>query len=176
MTAQSASSNNTSKPQEEDIDNSLNELLKELNQELESTSRPPQTPFSSTNQQPSTRKEHYTLSSFPTEMSCAQAFEQMVSCYSLGGQIRHMYRYGSISYCEGRWAKLRFCLQTKAVWDPELKSKKIAQYYMQKLAEKRKVMGSSEDVWEVRKVPVKDPFNNDLYKIAREEEASKNAS
>lgn len=83
--------------------------------------------------------------------------------------MRNIYRYGGISYCDGRFAKLRFCLQLKGIWDEEEKAKRVARYYMQRLAEKKKEVGSSEDVWSVRTVPVSNPFTEDLYK-AREDE------
>lgn len=172
------------KKEEDELDSSLSELLKELNSEIEGTSRPPDiikntNPFSSVNspggaynndknkdsKNSNGPKEHYTLSSFPTEMSCTQAFDQLVACYSIGGQMRHVYRYGGISYCDGRFAKLRFCLQMKGIWDEEEKAKRIARFFMLRLAEKKKQVGSSEDVWSVRTVPVNNPFKNDLYDL-----------
>lgn len=160
----------SSKKEENELDSSLTELLSQLNSEIDGTSKAPSNPLASASS--STPKAHYTLSSFPTEMSCSQAFDQLVACYSLGGQMRHIYRYGGISYCEGRFAKLRFCLTMKGIWDEEEKAKRIARFYMQRLAEKKKELGSSEDVWKVRTVPVKDPFKADLYALRDEDNKS----
>lgn len=153
---------------ESDLDNSLNELLKELNAEIDGTPTSSSTSSTSSSGSSSSSedsKAHYTLSSFPTEMSCSEAFDQLVACYSIGGQMRHIYRYGNISYCDGRWAKLRFCLRLKGIWDDEERAKRVSKYYMEKLAEKKKQTGSSEDVWSVRTVPVLNPFRDDLYAL-----------
>lgn len=72
--------------------------------------------------------------------------------------MRHIYRYGGISYCKDRWAKAKFCLKMKAVWDENEKAKRIAMYHMEKLAKQKKEGGSSEDVWSVRTVPISNPF------------------
>lgn len=154
--------------QDDELDTSLEELLRELNSELDGAPTQGSTAASAA----SDKKAHYTMSSFPTEMSCSQAFDQLVACYSIGGQVRHVYRHGGISYCDGRWAKLRFCLQMKAVWDEEEKAKRVSRFYMQKLAEKKKQVGSSEDVWAVRTVPILNPFKDDLYELREQEHAS----
>lgn len=134
------------------LDDSLDELLKELNGGLDEPANHPRNAV--------LPKDHnyYQLSSFPTEMSCSQAFDEMVACYSLGGQARHIYRYGGISYCSDRWAKMKFCLKMKNVWDDNERAKRIAKYHMEKLAKQKKEGGSSEDVWSVRTVPVNNPF------------------
>lgn len=131
------------------LDDSLNELLKELNGELNSTLKQEAIDPS---------QNFYKLSSFPTEMSCSQAFDELVACYSIGGQLRHVYRYGGISYCNERWAKAKFCLKMKSVWDDNERAKRVAKFHMEQLAKQKKEGGSSEDIWAVRTVPVSNPF------------------
>lgn len=133
------------------LDDSLDELLKELNTEINA-------PVNSTAPTPEAKDNYYQLSSFPTEMACAQAFDEMVACYSIGGQVRHIYRYGGISYCNDRWSKMKFCLKLKAVWDENERAKRVAKYYMEQLAKQKKEKGSSEDIWSVRTVPISNPF------------------
>lgn len=96
-------------------------------------------------------------SSFPTEMSCTQAFNDLVACYSIGGQMRHMYRYGTISYCLDKREKFKFCILVKGNTAEE-KKKKIARFYKERLAAQKLKMGSSEDVWTVRRTKVEKPF------------------
>jgi len=75
-------------------------------------------------------------------MSCTEAFDQLTGCYSLGGQVRHYYRYGEMNDCVKQFEKFKFCLMTS---DPV----KIQQYYKETL-DAKKAKGSSEDIWELR--------------------------
>ncbi|KAK9432704.1 hypothetical protein V1505DRAFT_322651 [Lipomyces doorenjongii] len=85
---------------------------------------------------------------FPREMSCTQQFDELVKCYSIGGQVRNVYRYGSIRDCNDRWSMFKFCMGTR-LDSEEDKRKKIYEFYGQKTAEDLK-SGSSEDVWKAR--------------------------
>ncbi|KAK9317954.1 hypothetical protein V1524DRAFT_389990 [Lipomyces starkeyi] len=85
---------------------------------------------------------------FPSEMSCTQQFDELVKCYSIGGQVRNVYRYGSIRDCNDRWSMFKFCIGTRLDTE-EGKRKKIYEFYRQKAAEDLK-NGSSEDVWKAR--------------------------
>ena len=49
-------------------------------------------------------------------------------------------------------------MKTSVTTSPEDEAKKVALYYMEKLAQQKKEGGSSEDIWKVRTVPIKDPF------------------
>lgn len=75
-------------------------------------------------------------------MSCTEAFDQLTSCYSLGGQLRNYYRYGQMNDCVKEFSKFKFCLFNS---DPET----IRQFHKDSLQELRS-KGSSEDVWELR--------------------------
>jgi hypothetical protein len=144
------------------LDDSLDELLRELNAvpEQPASATATSNPSTTTTTTSPTNNALYKLSSFPTEMSCTEAFNDLVACYSIGGQMRHIYRYGGISYCHDPWKKLKFCLRmkTSVTTSPEDEAKKVALYYMEKLAQQKKEGGSSEDIWKVRTVPIKNPF------------------
>ncbi|CDR40379.1 CYFA0S05e00100g1_1 [Cyberlindnera fabianii] len=75
-------------------------------------------------------------------MSCTEAFDQLTSCYSVGGQVKHYYRYGHMNDCVKQLERFQFCLFNS---DPV----KIQQWYKKELDEKR-ARGSSEDIWELR--------------------------
>ncbi|RPB26271.1 hypothetical protein L211DRAFT_835634 [Terfezia boudieri ATCC MYA-4762] len=95
-------------------------------------------------------------STFPTEMNCLHAFDQVWYCYSLGGQFSLVYRYGSLRDCSTQSADWRFCMRTKVYGDTTRRAM-ILQHYKQKAA-KYKQGPSSEDIWSIRTVPVEDAF------------------
>ncbi|CAN6637128.1 hypothetical protein TRVA0_016S01046 [Trichomonascus vanleenenianus] len=99
----------------------------------------------------------YHLTSFPTEMSCSQAFDELYQCYSVGGQFRNIYRNGEMNACKDKRAKMLFCLRAK-LDDVETQKVKIAQFYKEQLARKKATHGSSEDVWTRRTTPLSKPF------------------
>jgi hypothetical protein len=134
----------------------LDELLKELSAEINNNGGDLLDP----QEIDKTRQdlEKYQLSSFPTTMSCVQAFDELVDCYSIGGQVRHVYRYGHMNNCLDKRNKVKFCLVTKLAGADEQK-KRIATYYMEKLAKQKLERGSSEDVWKPRTEPVHRPFS-----------------
>ncbi|KAK9454660.1 hypothetical protein V1511DRAFT_358321 [Dipodascopsis uninucleata] len=81
-------------------------------------------------------------------MSCTQQFDEMVKCYGVGGQLRHVYRYGTIRDCNDRWKMFKFCIGTRL--DPiDVRKKRIQQFYKDKLS-KQLEGGSSEDIWSIR--------------------------
>ncbi|KAK9254233.1 hypothetical protein V1507DRAFT_402272 [Lipomyces tetrasporus] len=96
---------------------------------------------------------------FPREMSCTQQFDELVKCYSIGGQVRNVYRYGSIRDCNDRWAMFKFCIGTR-LDSEEDKRKKIYEFYKRKMVEDLK-SGSSENVWKARTQRRKPLFSND---------------
>lgn len=75
-------------------------------------------------------------------MSCTQAFDALAGCYSVGGQVKHYYRYGHMNDCVKEFTKFRFCVMNS---DPV----KVQRWYKEELEEKRS-RGSSEDVWSAR--------------------------
>uniref|UniRef100_A0A060TD38 ARAD1B21208p n=1 Tax=Blastobotrys adeninivorans TaxID=409370 RepID=A0A060TD38_BLAAD len=100
------------------------------------------------------------LTSFPTSMSCSQAFDELYQCYSIGGQMRNMWRHGEMNACRQQREKFKFCWAVKLQSKPE-QEKRIAQYYKRRLAERKAAKGSSENVWSRRKEPIIRPFLED---------------
>lgn len=110
------------------------------------------------------------FSSFPSDMSVISAFDDVLLCFALGGQVRNYYRYGTYTTCEAQREKLWFAMwngtmrelkadvDTIATNPRELeRRKKVQEFYRQRLIEK-KAAGSSEDVWSERTVPLVRPF------------------
>ncbi|KAG0637254.1 hypothetical protein HOY80DRAFT_973890 [Tuber brumale] len=97
---------------------------------------------------------------FPTEMSCITAFDEMYYCYSLGGQFLNVYRYGELKSCSEKAADWRFCMRTRS-YGPIARKAMIMARFKEK-AGRYKVGRSSEDVWEVRRVPVVAAFRGEV--------------
>lgn len=100
------------------------------------------------------------LMGLPDSMSCSQVFDQLVKCYSIGGQIRQYYRYGDISYCKDKRNKLKFCLGTAVKYDDE-RRRLVREWYAKQLQEQALHGFSSESVWKPRTEPLRRPFRED---------------
>ncbi|PGH13755.1 hypothetical protein AJ79_03454 [Helicocarpus griseus UAMH5409] len=128
----------------------------------------PTTPESSTSS-PNTAAANTDIapeSLYPTTMSCRSAFDYAFFCQSFGGQWVNVYRYGELRSCSEHWSDFWFCMRTRS-YPEEAKAKMIADHYRKK-AVKYKTGASSEDVWDVRKEPVRDAFQGDLTALERE--------
>ncbi|CAH2351930.1 hypothetical protein CLIB1423_05S01596 [[Candida] railenensis] len=111
--------------------------------------------------------QNQTLSSFPDHLSITTAFDEVLQCFSLGGQVKHYYRYGSYSLCQSQREKFWFSV-TNGTFSQDKKApdftqadmerrQKIQEYYKKKLLE-QKAAGSSEDVWDARTELLDRPF------------------
>ncbi|KIX94116.1 uncharacterized protein Z520_10142 [Fonsecaea multimorphosa CBS 102226] len=100
---------------------------------------------------------------YPTEISCRSAFDYAMFCQSFGGQFVNVYRYGSFRSCSNHWDDFWLCMKTRN-WKKEDRERAIQEHYRKK-AVKWKTGPSSEDVWEVRREPVKDPFCGNLAEL-----------
>ena len=65
-------------------------------------------------------------------------------------QIRSLYRYGHMAECTPAWSDFKFCLSLRALSAEERRVAWI-RHRAEWWATRRTMMGSSEDVWEVRK-------------------------
>lgn len=81
---------------------------------------------------------------YPTEMSCVQAFDLLVGCMGVSGQIRSYYRYGQTADCGFYLDKFKFCVMSLGYG--EEREARVAEWYEKKWGE-RLAKGSSEDVW-----------------------------
>ncbi|ODV97725.1 hypothetical protein PACTADRAFT_230 [Pachysolen tannophilus NRRL Y-2460] len=93
--------------------------------------------------------EDSSLDKFPKEMSCLTAMDELLQCFSAGGQLRNYYRYGDFSLCERHYDKLKFCMKVNLLPSESEKEYKIANYYKERLIKDSK-KGSSEDIWDAR--------------------------
>ncbi|KAF6834971.1 hypothetical protein CPLU01_04648 [Colletotrichum plurivorum] len=91
----------------------------------------------------------------PTEMSCRQAFDMAFHCQSVGGQLNHIYRYGTMRSCSEHWEDFWFCMRIKS-YSSKMKEEAIKSHYRQKEHDKYgDGKPNSEDVWQARttKIP-----------------------
>lgn len=143
-------------------DDSLSELFKDVQDAI----GPLDQPVKSDPTKPHINVE---ASAFPTEMSCSEAFDQLLKCYSLGGQLRHYYRYGEMNYCFDKRNKLKFCLKTKLMGEDEQKEK-VRGWHMRHLAEQQSKKQTSEIVWKSRETPLRLPFREDSESYLRDDD------
>lgn len=111
------------------------------------------------------------LESYPSDLTVLTAFDEALQCFSIGGQVRNYYRYGTYSLCEAQREKMWFALKNGAITNSDAEDidavaknpkelqrrKAVQEFYRHRLMEK-KMQGSSEDIWDVRKTPLKNPF------------------
>ena len=103
---------------------------------------------------------------YPTEMSCRSSFDYAMFCQSFGGQFVNVYRYGAFRSCSNHWDDFWLCMRTRQ-WNKEDRQKAIQEHYRKK-AVKWKTGPSSEDVWEVRTEPVKNPISGNFVELEAE--------
>ncbi|KAK6906191.1 hypothetical protein I204_00995 [Kwoniella mangroviensis CBS 8886] len=101
-------------------------------------------------------EEKYQEVQYPTTEhvpGCMTLLDEFLMCYALAPQLRSMYRYGEFRDCTWKWEDFKYCLSLKS--DDEEMRRKL---WIKRRAEwwaKRRVDGSSEDVWDVRSEPPK---------------------
>ncbi|SCU96492.1 LADA_0H01222g1_1 [Lachancea dasiensis] len=83
---------------------------------------------------------------YPTTMSCTEAFDQLSACYSVGGQFRNYYRYGEFNACSKQLEKFKFCILHGS------DQVKVQQWFRDQADFNSKHRGSSDDIWEPKKV------------------------
>lgn len=111
---------------------------------------------------------------YPSEMSCRSALDYAMFCQSFGGQFVNVYRFGEFRSCKNHWSDFWLCMRTRS-WDEGEKARAIQDHYKKK-AVKWKTGPSSEDVWDVRKEPVKDAFQESLEDLESKIEQWKQAN
>ncbi|KJZ75098.1 hypothetical protein HIM_05584 [Hirsutella minnesotensis 3608] len=121
---------------------------------------------------PTPHLDPFVESMLPTEMSCQQAFDYAWSCNGMGGQLRSVYRYGSMRDCSQYWDDFWFCMRTKS-YTGELKENMIREHYRKKEYQKYGPgKPSSEDVWESRteKLPHGTAFSEQVAEPTMDDE------
>jgi len=88
--------------------------------------------------------------------SCLTLFDKWLSCYALGPQFRHVYRYGTAADCGPQKEDFKYCLTLRQM-DPEERRAEWLRRRAEKRAHERLGLNSSEAVWELRRKPLLDP-------------------
>ncbi|CUM52507.1 uncharacterized protein AC631_05513 [Debaryomyces fabryi] len=108
--------------------------------------------------------------SFPSQISIVTAFDELLLCFALGGQVKNYYRYGSYSTCAEQREKVWFALKngtfssnlTEEIdYDTspkELEKRQNVQAFFKRRLLEEKAKGSSEDIWDAREKPLNQPF------------------
>ncbi|OOF96184.1 hypothetical protein ASPCADRAFT_207544 [Aspergillus carbonarius ITEM 5010] len=102
-------------------------------------------------------------------MSCRSAFDYAFFCQSFGGQFVNVYRYGELRSCSEHWDNFWMCVKTRTL--PDQQRRKAIRDHNRKKAIKYKTGPSSEDVWEVRTEPARNPFSGDFAALELEMQA-----
>lgn len=108
--------------------------------------------------------------SFPTDLSVLSAFDDILLCFALGGQVRNYYRYGTYTTCTAQREKFWFAMWNGSVSELDLdvdnlthnpreleRRQRVQEFYKKRLFEK-KLAGSSEDIWSERSHLLTHPF------------------
>lgn len=111
---------------------------------------------------------------YPTTMSCRSAFDYAMFCQSFGGQFVNVYRYGDFRSCSNHWNDFWLCMRSRNYSEKE-RARAIRDHY-QKKGIKYKTGPSSEDVWEVRDIPVEDGMQGNLEELEARIEQWKKAN
>ncbi|GAA5874364.1 hypothetical protein JCM3774_005017 [Rhodotorula dairenensis] len=88
--------------------------------------------------------------------SCLTLFDQFFLCYSLGSQIKSVYRHGTPRDCMPKFEDFKFCMSIKGVSNErrdELWVRRRAEWWA-----RRRLGKSSEDVWNARRDVYTDPL------------------
>ncbi|KAK6458012.1 uncharacterized protein RJT20DRAFT_28368 [Scheffersomyces xylosifermentans] len=107
---------------------------------------------------------------FPTSISIVTAFDELLSCFALGGQLKNYYRYGTMDVCQRQREKFWFAIKmgnfsedkddvpVESLTPKQLATRsKIQDFYKKRLLED-KANGSSEDIWNKRTELLSNPF------------------
>lgn len=97
------------------------------------------------------------VSEFPSTLLIFTATDELLSCFAITGQLKSYYRYGSYDLCARQREKFWFAMRNGSFSDSDSNSPsdlqrkaKIQEFYKKRLLED-KAMGSSEDIWNLRK-------------------------
>ena len=80
-------------------------------------------------------------------------------CYTPKSQLRNWYRFGEKKDCSERWQDLKWCIKTRMV--EEEQSQNMLKDRQADMLKKIHSKPNSEDVWEIREVPISQPWKDD---------------
>lgn len=87
--------------------------------------------------------------------SCMTLFDTWASCFALGPQFKHIYRYGYPNDCKPKLEDFKYCLTLKGKSEEERRAIWIRR--RAEAAATKRLSQSSEDVWSMRRTPLLDP-------------------
>ncbi|PVU99824.1 hypothetical protein BB559_000385 [Furculomyces boomerangus] len=88
------------------------------------------------------------------ECKVREAIDQLFYCWTVGKQVKNIYRYGKKMDCDKYWEKLRLCSKIKLYSEED--RKKALYDYKEKTTQKKLSEPNVFDVWEKRREPLKD--------------------
>lgn len=104
----------------------------------------------------------------PAAITIISAFDDLLGCFAVGGQLKHYYRYGTYDRCDLQRKKFWFSIRNGAFTEckkpvAEMSDRELAQHahvqaFYQAWATEKSTKGTSEDVWDVRDEPLQNPF------------------
>ncbi|KAI0311709.1 hypothetical protein OF83DRAFT_1068362 [Amylostereum chailletii] len=97
------------------------------------------------------RSLHPTTDDIP---SCMSLFDDFLTCNMLSSQFKSLYRHGEMARCAGRFHAFKFCMSNNRL-HPEQKRDEWIHHRAEWWA-RRRLGASSENVWEIRREPLKD--------------------
>ncbi|GAA5960310.1 hypothetical protein JCM8115_001136 [Rhodotorula mucilaginosa] len=106
--------------------------------------------------------------------SCLTLFDNFFLCYSLGSQIKSVYRHGTPRDCMPKFEDFKFCMSIKGLSEErrdELWVRRRAEWWA-----RRRLGKSSEDVWEARRDVYTDPLEEKRRQAAAETAGSDTAA
>ncbi|WVF65385.1 hypothetical protein IAT40_000112 [Kwoniella sp. CBS 6097] len=125
----------------------------------------PEVPTANTFESVLLDEEKYQALQYPSTEEvpgCMRLLDEFLMCYALAPQLRSMYRHGEFRDCTWKWQDFKYCLSLKSE-DEEARR----QLWIKRRADwwaRRRVGGSSEDVWEMRREPLENfpPLGEDV--------------
>ncbi|UZJ51123.1 hypothetical protein CBS101457_000443 [Exobasidium rhododendri] len=87
--------------------------------------------------------------------TCMSLFDTWASCFALGPQFKHIYRYGYPNDCKPKLEDFKYCLTLKSLSNEERRDTWIQR--RAEAAASKRLSQSSEDVWTMRRSPLIDP-------------------
>lgn len=85
--------------------------------------------------------------------ACSTLFDRWASCYALGRQLRHVYRYGLVDDCVRYREDFKFCLTLRTL-DDDARRRAWIERRAEASAHERLGPRSSECVWTMREPAV----------------------
>lgn len=84
-------------------------------------------------------------------------FDEAFMCFTPKSQARNWYRYGELKDCSERWRDFKWCMKTRMGDEETVQG--MLKLRREELVEEVRAGPNSEDVWEYREEPVRNPWS-----------------